>query len=178
MIKRTMLPVIVLGIGFAACAILPGGRNASAQNKQNLQDQERKVQEAEVPKAALDTLKKLADKAAFTEFAEEIEHGHRFYEASWNGPSGNVDALVTESGDLVEIEEVIPGESVPAAARTEAEKEAGKDVKLMWEKKTVVMYEAHFKKNGKGREIILTPDGRRFHEEKDEKADKDDEDEK
>lgn len=42
--------------------------------------------------------------AAIRELAEETEHGHKLYEGSWTGTHGNVDALVTESGDLVEIE--------------------------------------------------------------------------
>jgi hypothetical protein len=65
---------------------------------------------------------------------------------------------------------------VPAKARAEVEKEAGKEAKAKWEKKTIVMYEAHFTKDGKAREMILTPDGRRFPEEQDE-HDKDEEDE-
>jgi hypothetical protein len=128
-------------------------------------ESERKVIEAEVPKKALEALQKLADKAVITEFAEEFEHGHRFYEGSWKGPHGNIDALVTESGDVVEIEEVIPSDKVPAKARAEVEKEAGKKAKMTWEKKTFVLYEVHYKKDGKGHEIILTPDGRRYHEE-------------
>ena len=90
-------------VGCAGVAILLGGLLALAQNKAANEDKERKVKEAEVPKAALEALKKLADKAAITEFAEEVEHGHKFYEGSWAGPGGNVDGMVTESGDLVEI---------------------------------------------------------------------------
>jgi len=136
-------------------------------------EQERKVGENEVPAAALAALKKLAGAATITEFAEEIEDGRKFYEGSWKGPEGKVDSLVTEAGDLVEIEEVVAGNKVPAVVRAEAEKEAGKDGKLMWEKKTVVMYEVHFTKDGQGREIILTPDGRRFHEEGGDEQDQD-----
>ncbi len=143
-----------------AVALL-GGLIAFAQNKPAPLEQERQVKEAEVSAPALVALKKLAGAAPITEFAEEIEHGHKFYEGSWKGPEGNVDALVTEVGDVVEIEEVIPAAKVPAPARTEAEKEAGKDAKMMWEKKTVVMYEVHFKKGDKDLEMILTPDGRR-----------------
>jgi hypothetical protein len=113
----------------------------------------------------LAALKKLAGGAAFTEFAEEIEHGHKFYEGSWKGPDGNVDALVTEAGDVVEIEESIPAEKAPASVRAAAEKEAGKDVKVRYEKKTLYLYEIHFKKDGKGREMIFTADARRYHEE-------------
>jgi len=164
----------LLGIVCGVAAILLGGLFAYAQVKpdKQKQEQERKVKEAEVPKAALDALKKVADKAVITEFAEEIEHGHKFYEGTWTGPNGNVDCLVTESGDFVEIEETIPADKVPAAARAEAEKEAGKEAKLTFEKKTIVMYEVHFKKGDKGQEMILTPDGRRYHEDGDDKDEK------
>ena len=158
--------------GGVAVALL-GGLIAFAQPKPAALDQERKGKEAEVPEAALDALKKIADKATIKEFAEEIEHGHKFYEGTWSGPNGNVDCLVTETGDLVEIEEIISADKVPAVARAAAEKEAGKDAKLTWEKKTVVMYEVHFKKGDKGQEMILTPDGRRYHEEGDKNGEKD-----
>jgi hypothetical protein len=143
------------------CAVLVCGQEKLAPPV----EQERKVAENEVPKAALESLKRLSAGAAITEFAEEIEHGQKFYEGSWKGPNGNIDALVTEAGDLVELEEVIVVDEVPAAPRAEVEKEAGKDAKITWEKKTYIMYEAHYKKDGRGREVLLSPDGRRHQEE-------------
>lgn len=164
----------LLGIGCAAAGVmLFGGLFALAQDKPAAGEQERTVQEAEVPKAALAALKTLAGTAAIKELAEEIEHGHKFYEGSWNGPNGNVDALVTESGDLVEIEESFPADKVPSAVRAEAQKAAGKDAALTFEKKTIVMYEVHFKKDGKGQELILTPDARHHDEEGAEKGEPD-----
>ena len=154
-----------LGGSVGATVILLGGLMALAQTKPAVHDYEKKVKEADVPKAALEALKKLANGAAITEFAEEVEHGHKYYEGSWKGADGNVDGLVTEGGDVVELEEAIATDKVPATVRTAAEKDAGKDTAMKWEKKTVVMYEAHYKKDGKGREIILLPDGRIFHEE-------------
>jgi len=151
---------------------LLGGLIAFAQPKPAAPEKERKVKEEEVPKAALDALKKIADKATITEFAEEIEHGHKFYEGTWTGPGGNVDCLVTESGDLVETEEIISADKVPAASRVTAEKKAGKDAKLTWEKKTVVMYEVHYKKGDKDQEMVLTPDGRRYQEKRAKKGKK------
>lgn len=155
---------LVLGLGCAAGGML-GGVFALAQNPPPGGESERKVQEADVPKAALDAIKKLAGGAAITELAEEIEHGHTFYEGSWKGPNGNVDGLVTASGDVVEIEESVPAAMVPAAVRAEAQKAAGKGANLTFEKKTMVLYEMHFKKDGKTQEMILTPDARRYEEE-------------
>lgn len=162
-------------LGCAGVAILLGGLLALAQNKGANEERERKVKEAEVPKAALEALKKLADKAAITEFAEEIEHGHKFYEGSWMGPGGKVDVLVTESGDLTEIEEAVSADKVPAAVRAESEKQAGKDVKLTFEKKTFVMYEVHFKKGDQEQEMLFAPDGV-LHDEGEKKDAKDNDD--
>lgn len=128
-------------------------------------DSERAVQEAEVPKAALDALRKLAGGAAITEFAEEIEHGLKYYEGTWAGANGKVDGLVTAAGDVVVVEEALAADGVPAVVRAAAAKEAGKDVAVTFEKKTVVMYEIHFRKDGKEREAVFLPDGRRFEEE-------------
>lgn len=127
---------------------------------------ERKVKEAKVPKAAMATLKKLADGAKITEFAEEIEFGHTFYEGSWKNRSGaNIDVLVTQTGDLVEIEQQMDIEKVPAATVKMARKAAGKDAELAFEKKTMILYEVKFRKGDSRHELLLTPDGRRVEEE-------------
>jgi hypothetical protein len=129
------------------------------------EESEREVKESEVPAAALSALRKLAAGATLTEFAEEVEHGHKFYEGSWKGKDGNVDGLVTESGDVVEIEEMIPDSSVPSAVRAELAKAFGSDARIEVERKTLVVYEGHFSKGGKEVEMLLTPDGRPYHEE-------------
>ena len=135
---------------------------ASAQrDKEKAGETERKVTEADVPKAALRALKRQARKAEITEFAEETEHGSTFYEASWKNKAGaNFDVLVTKAGALVEIEETIPADEVPAAALKAAKKAAGKNAELACEKKTMILYEVKFSKDGASHELLLTPDGR------------------
>jgi hypothetical protein len=141
-------------------------------------ESERRVTEAEVPKPALATLKKQAGGAAITEFAEEIEHGHTFYEGSWKGPHGNVDCLVTAAGALVEIEESVPADSVPEAVREAASNAAGDGAKPDFEKKTLILYEIHFTKDGKAHEAIFTADGRLYHEKAGDEAGGDEDEEK
>ncbi len=140
---------------------------------------ERKVNASKVPAAALAALKKLADGAKITEFAEEAEFGHTFYEGSWKNRSGaNMDVLVTQTGDLVEIEQQMDIEKVPAAAVKMARKAAGKDVELAFEKKTMILYEVKFKKGNNLHELLLTPDGLTVEDETQKgKSDKDDDDE-
>jgi len=159
----------------AVAAVLIGGMMVWSQepkkDKQDEGEQERVVKESEVPAAALAALKKLAGSASITEFAEEIEHGAKFFEGSWKGPDGNVDGLVTESGTVVEIEESIPTEKVPAAVRAAAAKGVGEGTKISFERKTMYLYEIHFDKDGKEGEMLFTPDGRRTAEPKDIKQD-------
>ncbi len=127
---------------------------------------ERQITEAQVPEAALAALKKLAAGAKFTGFAEEVEYGSTFYEGSWKTPSGaNMDVLVTPTGALVEIEEQINTDKVPAEVLNVVREAAGKDTELMFEKKTTIQYEVKFGKDEHGREMLLTPDGRLVEQE-------------
>jgi len=146
---------------------------ASAQPKE--EEQERTVKESEVPPAALAALKKLAGGAAISQYEEEIEHGTKFYEGSWKGPGGRMEVLVTAAGDLVETEEAVQADAVPKAVLDAAHKEAGKDAKMFFEKKTYVMYEVKFKKGEKRHEILLAPDGRQHEHEESSKSEEDDE---
>src|SRR5262249_54155556 len=111
-------------------------------------------------KPALDALKTLAAGAPLTDFSVEKEHGSTFYEASWKGEHGNVDGLVTPTGDLVEIEEQVASDRLPQAVLNAAQKQAGPGATLKFEKKTEIFYEAHFKKGDRFYEITLYPDGR------------------
>ena len=160
--------VIVVTVGILACvaAYAKKGKQSASPKAAEEQEVERKITEAEVPAAALAALKKLAAGAKITEFAEEIEHGHTFYEGSWKNPSGaNVDVVVTPTGDLVEIEEQVSIDKVPAATLKAARKAAGKGIQLAFEKKTMFLYEVKFQKGDIGHELLLTPDGRRVEEE-------------
>lgn len=154
-------------VACVAAIVLVGGMLAFAQDKAASSGQasaeagERKVTEALVPGPALAALKKLALRAPITELAEEREAGHTLYEGSWMGEDGQVDALVTEAGDVVEIEEALAQDKVPAAVRAAAEQEAGKGAQIVFERKTTIRYQAHFKRDAQAAEVVLTADGRR-----------------
>src|SRR5262245_37891783 len=97
---------MLMGLGFLGAIGVVASADKEDKKSDGAQEQEREVKEADVPAAALNALKKQAAGAAITEFSEEIEHGHKFYEGSYKSATGNkVDVLVTEAGDLVEVEE-------------------------------------------------------------------------
>lgn len=124
---------------------------------------EREVSEAEVPATVMATLKKLAGGAKITQFAEEVDNGQTFYEGSWQTRSGaDMDVLVTQTGDLMEIEEQVSADKVPAAILKVATKVTGSGAPLAMEKRTIILYEVKFQKGGRQHELMLTPDGRRI----------------
>jgi hypothetical protein len=166
--KLWKLVVVMVLVGVVVCTAAYAKKNKRSSKAQAAKtgEVERKVKEAQVPAAALKTLKKMARGAKITEFAEEIEHGHTFYEGSWKAKSGaNMDVLVTKAGALVEIEQQINFKKVPASVRKAALKAAGKNAKLACEKKTMILYEIKFRKDDGMHELLLTPDGRRVEEE-------------
>src|SRR5262245_54909509 len=118
--KKLLAMIISMGVASLGTALLMAQPNAKKS-----EEQERKVQESEVPPAALAALKKASGGAKLNQIEEEIEDGFKFYEGQWSGPDGKIEALVTEKGDLVEIEEIVPPEKVPAAVRDAADKHAG-----------------------------------------------------
>jgi hypothetical protein len=177
--KLIAVMVLVGFVLYTAAYAKKSKRSPKAQTAKAV-EVERKVKEAQIPEAALKTLKKMARNAKITEFAEEIEHGHTFYEGSWKTRSGaNMDVLVTKAGALVEIEQKINTRNVPAAVLKAARKAAGKKVQLSCEKKTMILYEIKFRKGDSRHELLLTPDGRRVEEEVEKgKSEDDDDDDK
>lgn len=134
-------------------------------------EQEMTVKEQQVPAAALKALQEMAKPAKIVEFAREIEHGHTYYEGSWKGDHGRIDALVTADGEIVEIEEGIQTARLPKAILEAARKAAGKDGEIRAEKKTIVLYEVKYRRDGKRHEVVYSADGRMHdHEDAEESA--------
>jgi hypothetical protein len=168
---------LVIAVGAALCAAALAEKGEKKSSAEAIET-EREVTEAEVPAAALATLRKLAAGAEITEYAEESEEGHVFYEASWETASGaKVDVLVARTGALVEIEESVDSSQVPAAVRELARKSAGRSVPLVFEKKTTILYEVKFEDDDGLHELLLTPDGRCIEEEVEKHSTNDNEDE-
>ncbi len=178
MTRRAIRFSIVAVCALSAVAVLAWAqeRVSKPQEQAKAPEQERKVPEGEVPAAAQAALKKLAAGAPITEFAEEIKDGSKFYEGSWKTAAGhNVDAVVTAAGDLVELEEQVTPDQVPAGVLAAVKKLAGDEAKLLCEKKTTTAYEIKFRKGDERFEILYTPDGRVLEKEVERGAgDKDD----
>jgi uncharacterized membrane protein YkoI len=92
----------------------------------------------------------------------ELENGKTFYEAETRVNGRGRDVLIDANGAVVEIEEEVTLDSLPAAARAAIEKSAsgGKITKVeLVTKGKIVTYEAALLKGGKKSEIIVAADG-------------------
>ena len=109
----------------------------------------------------------LAGGAKIEEFEEETSNGVVVYEAEWKIATGEREATVTADGDLVEMEEEIAAGSVPKTVTAAAQLAAGNGATVQFEKKTYIMYEAEFRKDGKSREMLISPTGQVHGQEED-----------
>ena len=103
-------------------------------------------------------------------FSREKENGQTYYEAELMVDGHTKDILVGANGSVVEVEEQVFTESLPAAVRHGLQDRAGKDklvkVETLTKKDKLVAYEAKVLNNGKTSEVQVGPDGKALdHEE-------------
>lgn len=137
------------------------------------QNTERPVKMKDLPPAVQATVREQSKGVAIRGLAQEVENGQTFYEVSLRVNGHNKDVLMDPGGNVVEIEEQITLASLPAAAKAELVKQAGKGKILMVESITknnaIVAYEAHIRRAGKLVEIKVDPDGKLLPAEPDER---------
>lgn len=79
--------------------------------------QEKKIKREQLPPAVEQTVAKESQGATIKGFATEVEHGQRFYEASLIVNSHSKDILIDKAGKIVEVEEEVSIDSLPAAVQ-------------------------------------------------------------
>jgi putative PepSY-like beta-lactamase-inhibitor len=134
-----------------------------------------KIPPDQVPAAARRALEQQAGGAKFTEIEREVEHGVTVYEAEWIVQGAEHEASVSADGELLEIEETVPLEKVPAAVREAIAKHLGGAANMEIEKTTIVNYEVEAKVDGKNKELYISPTGQVHGQEGAEEKDDDEE---
>ena len=123
---------------------------------------EQKVQMKDLPpavqKAVQDQTKGLTVKG----LAKEVEDGKTFYEAETTVNGHSKDFLFDTTGKLVEIEEEVSLDSVPAAVKTALEAEGKVLLVETVTKGKTVTYEGTVEKNGKKSEIPMDANGKKI----------------
>jgi uncharacterized membrane protein YkoI len=132
--------------------------------------QEKKIQRADLPPAVEKTVAAQSQGATIKGFSQEKENGQTYYEAEMSLSGHTKDVLIDPAGAVVEVEEQVALDSLPAAVKDGLQAKAGKGKILKVESLTkhdkLVAYEAKVQTDGKKSEIQVGADGKPLdHEE-------------
>jgi hypothetical protein len=132
--------------------------------------QEKKIQRADLPPAVEKTVGVQSQGATIKGFSREKEKGQTYYEAEMTVDGHSKDVLIDANGSVVEIEEQVALDSLPAEVKDglQAKAGTGKILKIesLTKKEKLVAYEAVVETGGRKKEIQVGPDGKALvHEE-------------
>jgi hypothetical protein len=124
---------------------------------------EKRVKMESLPPAVQKTVQEQSKGATIRGLSQEIEDGKTFYEAELKVNGHNKDVLIDSAGSVVEIEEEVALDTVPAAVKEAIQKRAAKGqiklVEAVSKNDSVIAYEAKIKTSGKTSEVRVNPDG-------------------
>jgi hypothetical protein len=132
--------------------------------------QEKKIQRADLPPAVEKTVTSQSQGATIKGISQEKENGQLLYEAEMIVSGHSKDVSIDATGAIVEVEEQVALDSLPAAVRAglAAKARTGKIVKVesITKHEKLVAYEARVQTGAKKSEIQVGPDGKPLdHEE-------------
>jgi uncharacterized membrane protein YkoI len=132
--------------------------------------QEKKIRRADLPSAVEKTVSAQSQGATIKGFSTENENGQTYYEAEMSVSGHTKDVLIDPAGTVVEVEEQVALDSLPAAVKDGLQAKAGKGkilkVESLSKHDKLVAYEAKVQTDGKKSEIQVGPDGKPLdHEE-------------
>ena len=126
--------------------------------------QEKKIRRSDLPPAVEKTVAVQTQGATVRGFSEEKENGHTFYEAELMVNGHSKDVLTDANGAIVEVEEQVEIDLLPAAVRGGLQAKAGKGqlakVESITKQGKLVAYEAKTVVEGKKSEMQVGPDGK------------------
>ena len=130
------------------------------------QEKEKKIKRSQLPAAVESTVAKESEGATIKGFASEVEKGQKFFEVSLLVNGHNRDILMDKSGNIVEVEEEVSLDSLPATVQDALKKAAGSGkiqvVESLTKNGQLVAYEGHGKRGLKRFEIQVGPNGEKL----------------
>jgi hypothetical protein len=128
--------------------------------------QEKKLTRAQLPPAVEKTVARESQGATINGFATEVENGKRLYEVELTVAGHSKDISMDKLGNIVEIEEEVAMDSLPADTQEGLRKAAGAGsigkIESLTKRGKLVAYEAHVKTGAKRSEIQVGPNGERL----------------
>ncbi|HEY1471239.1 MAG TPA: hypothetical protein VGF61_19510 [Candidatus Acidoferrum sp.] len=142
--------IVIIGAG-VLCVVAAAGA------------QEKQIKRSDLPPAVEKTVAAQSAGADVRGFSKEKEHGQTFYEAEMMVNGHSKDILIDEKGNVVEVEEEVAMDALPAVVKSGLTMKAGKGkitkVESITKKDKLVAYEAKVATNGKESEVQVGPDG-------------------
>ena len=134
------------------------------------QEQEKKIKDADLPAPVQKTVATQSRGAMVKGFSKEKENGQTYYEAEMMVSGHSKDVLIDKDGGVVEVEEQVAFDSLPAAVKAGLQNKAGQGkivkVESLTKHDKLVAYEAKVQTDGKKEEVQVGPDGKPLdHEE-------------
>jgi hypothetical protein len=128
--------------------------------------QEKKITRAQLPPAVEKTVARESQGATINGFATEIENGKRLYEVELTVGGHSKDISMDKNGNIVEIEEQVAMDSLPAAVQEGLRKAAGAGtigkIESLTKRGKLVAYEAHVKTGAKRSEVQVGANGEKL----------------
>jgi len=125
--------------------------------------QEKKIKRSELPAAVEKTVVKQSKGATIRGFREEKENGQTTYEAEMLLNGHTKDVQMDAKGVVIEVEEQVDLQAVPAEVRAGLEAQAGKGkitkIESITKKDKLLAYEAQVVTDGKKSEVQVGPAG-------------------
>lgn len=130
------------------------------------QAQEKKLKREQLPPAVEKTVATESQGATINGFATEVERGKRLYEVELTLSGRSKDISMDKNGKVVEVEEEVTMDSLPAAVQEGLRKAAGAGtigkIESLTKSGKLVAYEAQVKTGAKRSEIQVGPNGERL----------------
>jgi len=131
-----------------------------------VQAQEKKIKREELPPPVEKTVAAQAKGATVRGFSKEAEKGKIYYEAELTVNGHGKDVLMDEKGIIVEVEEEVSLDSLPATVQEGLRKAAGAGkigkVESLTKNGKLVAYEAVVKSGEKRSEVQVSPEGKKL----------------
>jgi hypothetical protein len=131
-----------------------------------VQAQEKKLKREQLPPAVEKTVATESQGATIKGFSTEVEKGKRLYEVAMTVDGRSKDISMDRYGKVVEVEQEVTMESLPATVQEGLRKAAGAGTIGIIESLTkggkLVAYEAHVKTGAKRSEIQVGPNGEKL----------------
>jgi uncharacterized membrane protein YkoI len=130
----------------------------------SLSAQEKQIKKSDLPAAVQKTADEQSKGATVKGYSKEIENGKVQYEVELTVNGHTKDVSMDPQGNVVEVEEQVALNALPAAVREGLQQKAGKGtirkVESLTKQGTLVAYEAQLVTGGKRSEIQVGPDGK------------------